>query len=77
MALDTVAVAQATPGNAQPFAELGLKADEYARIKNLGLQHHINHDLCHLYFSLLELAAGDSEKGFFVTLCCLLYDLTW
>jgi Phosphoribosylformylglycinamidine (FGAM) synthase, synthetase domain len=35
MALDTVAVAQATPGNAQPFAELGLKADEYARIKEI------------------------------------------
>jgi len=27
--------------------------------------------------SLLELAAGDSEKCFFVTLCSLLYDLSW
>ena len=35
MALDTVAIAQTTPDNSQPFAELGLKPDEYARIKEL------------------------------------------
>ncbi|NCV79236.1 MAG: phosphoribosylformylglycinamidine synthase subunit PurL [Actinobacteria bacterium] len=35
MALDTVAVAQTTPDNSQPFAELGLKPDEYARIKEI------------------------------------------
>ena len=35
MALDTVAIAQSTPGNSQPFAELGLKPDEYARIKEI------------------------------------------
>ena len=35
MALDTVAIAQSTPDNSQPFAELGLKADEYARIKEI------------------------------------------
>ena len=35
MALDTVAIAQSTPDNTQPFAELGLKADEYARIKEI------------------------------------------
>ena len=35
MALDTVAQAQANPETAQPFAELGLKADEYARIKEI------------------------------------------
>ena len=33
MALDTVANATSTPNTVQPFAELGLKADEYARIK--------------------------------------------
>jgi phosphoribosylformylglycinamidine synthase len=35
MALDTVAIAQANPDTAQPFAELGLKPDEYARIKEI------------------------------------------
>ena len=35
MALDTVAIAQGTPNNSQPFAELGLKPDEYARIKEI------------------------------------------
>ena len=33
MSLDTVATAQANPDSLQPFAELGLKPDEYARIK--------------------------------------------
>jgi phosphoribosylformylglycinamidine synthase len=33
MSLDTVAKAQANPDTPQPFAELGLKADEYASIK--------------------------------------------
>jgi phosphoribosylformylglycinamidine synthase subunit PurL len=35
MALDTVALAQANPETTQPFAELGLKPDEYARIKEI------------------------------------------
>ncbi|MBU6314800.1 MAG: hypothetical protein KJS70_07230, partial [Actinomycetales bacterium] len=35
MALDTVLIAQSTPDKAQPFAELGLKPDEYARIKEI------------------------------------------
>ncbi len=35
MALDTVAIATSNPDTAQPFAELGLKADEYARIKEI------------------------------------------
>ena len=35
MTLDTVAIAQANPDAAQPFAELGLKSDEYARIKEI------------------------------------------
>jgi phosphoribosylformylglycinamidine synthase len=35
MALDTVAIAQTTPDNSQPFTELGLKPDEYARIKEI------------------------------------------
>ncbi len=35
MALDTVAKAQANPDAAQPFAELGLKPDEYASIKEI------------------------------------------
>ena len=35
MALDTVALAQANPDSMQPFAELGLKPDEYARIKEI------------------------------------------
>ena len=35
MALDTVAIAEVTPGNPQPFAELGLKPDEYARTKEI------------------------------------------
>ena len=35
MALDTVATAQANPDSVQPFAELGLKPDEYARIKEI------------------------------------------
>ncbi len=35
MALDTVANATANPETTQPFAELGLKPDEYARIKEI------------------------------------------
>ena len=35
MALDTVAIASANPETTQPFAELGLKGDEYARIKKI------------------------------------------
>jgi phosphoribosylformylglycinamidine synthase len=35
MTLDTVAIAQANPDTNQPFAELGLKGDEYARIKEI------------------------------------------
>ena len=35
MSLDTVATAQANPDTTQPFAELGLKPDEYARIKEI------------------------------------------
>jgi len=35
MPLDTVAIAQANPDAAQPFAELGLKPDEYASIKEI------------------------------------------
>jgi phosphoribosylformylglycinamidine synthase len=35
MALDTVAIATANPDTKQPFAELGLKGDEYARIKEI------------------------------------------
>ena len=35
MALDTVAIARQNPDTAQPFAELGLKPDEYARIKEI------------------------------------------
>ena len=34
-ALDTVAVATEDPARAQPFADLGLKADEYARIREI------------------------------------------
>ena len=32
---DTVAVAAATPGRAQPYRELGLTAEEYQRIRDL------------------------------------------
>lgn len=35
MALDTVALATNNPDTPQPFAELGLKSDEYARIKEI------------------------------------------
>jgi phosphoribosylformylglycinamidine synthase len=35
MALDTVAIAQENPDAAQPFAELGLRPDEYASIKKI------------------------------------------
>ena len=35
MVLDTVALAKAHPDTPQPFAELGLKADEYASIKEI------------------------------------------
>ena len=35
MSLDTVATAQANPDATQPFTELGLKPDEYARIKEI------------------------------------------
>jgi phosphoribosylformylglycinamidine synthase len=35
MSLDTVAIAKANPDATQPFAELGLKPDEYARIKEI------------------------------------------
>jgi len=35
LALDTVAIAQTNPDAVQPFAELGLKPDEYARIREI------------------------------------------
>jgi phosphoribosylformylglycinamidine synthase subunit PurL len=35
MALDTVQIAKSSPDTSQPFAELGLKPDEYARIKEI------------------------------------------
>lgn len=35
MSLDTVEVAAITPDRSQPFAELGLKPDEYARIREI------------------------------------------
>ena len=35
MALDTVSIAETTPNNEQPWRELGLKEDEYARIKSI------------------------------------------
>ncbi len=35
MSLDTVAIAEENPNSVQPFAELGLKEDEYARIKTI------------------------------------------
>ena len=35
MALDTVAIAKNNPDASQPYAELGLKPDEYARIKEI------------------------------------------
>jgi phosphoribosylformylglycinamidine synthase len=35
MALDTVAIAASNPDTTQPFAELGLKSDEYDRIKEI------------------------------------------
>jgi phosphoribosylformylglycinamidine synthase subunit PurL len=35
MALDTVQIARSNPETSQPFAELGLKPDEYARIKEI------------------------------------------
>ena len=35
MALDTVVIATANPDTTQPFADLGLKDDEYARIKEI------------------------------------------
>jgi phosphoribosylformylglycinamidine synthase II len=35
MSLDTVQIAESTPEQAQPFAELGLKPDEYARIREI------------------------------------------
>jgi phosphoribosylformylglycinamidine (FGAM) synthase-like enzyme len=35
MALDTVAIATANPDTPQPFAELGLKPDEYTSIKEI------------------------------------------
>ena len=35
MSLDTVSVAETTPEQPQPFADLGLKPDEYARIREI------------------------------------------
>ena len=35
MSLDTVKNAANTPENSQPFAELGLKPDEYQRIRDI------------------------------------------
>ena len=35
MMLDTVAVAEADPRRPQPFGELGLKQDEYRRIRTI------------------------------------------
>ncbi|MCB0908848.1 MAG: hypothetical protein KDB63_17210, partial [Nocardioidaceae bacterium] len=33
--MDTVAVAEGDPGKEQPWADLGLKDDEYARIREI------------------------------------------
>jgi phosphoribosylformylglycinamidine synthase II len=35
MTIDTVEIAEKTPDEPQPYAELGLKSDEYARIKSI------------------------------------------
>ncbi|MDO9486226.1 MAG: hypothetical protein Q7K25_09235, partial [Actinomycetota bacterium] len=35
MSIDTVAQAEQSPDRQQPFAELGLKADEYQRIREI------------------------------------------
>ena len=35
MALDTIAIAEKTPNQEQPFAALGLKSDEYQRIREI------------------------------------------
>ena len=35
MSLDTVKVASESPNTVQPYKELGLKEDEYQRIKNI------------------------------------------
>ncbi|MSZ42266.1 MAG: hypothetical protein F2598_08540, partial [Actinobacteria bacterium] len=35
MSIDTVSKAEETPDQAQPFAELGLKPDEYERIREI------------------------------------------
>ena len=35
MTLDTVKLAQENPNTPQPYKELGLKDDEYERIKNI------------------------------------------
>ncbi len=43
--VDTVAHAAATPDAAQPFAELGLKPDEYARIRELLARRPTNAEL--------------------------------
>ena len=54
MSLDTVAIAQANPETKQPFAELGLKADEYARIKEILGRRPTSSELA-MYLSLIHI----------------------
>ena len=42
MKLDTVKLAQENPNSLQPYKELGLKDDEYERIKNNLAKKHLN-----------------------------------
>jgi len=35
VSIDTVSAAESSPDQSQPFAELGLKSDEYHRIKDI------------------------------------------
>ena len=45
MKLDTVSIAESSPAQVQPYKELGLKDDEYARIKEILGRRHTSSEL--------------------------------
>ena len=63
MALDTVAIAQANPDATQPFAELGLKADEYASIKKILGRRPTSSELAMYSVMWSEHCSYKSSKG--------------
>ena len=56
MTLDTVAVAGTTPELTQPWRELGLKEDEYARIREILGRRPTSSELATLILDEVEVA---------------------